>query len=275
MNEDFILIKGSQEGPTSVILTGVHGNERSGIEAFSTLLPDLKIDRGQVWFGYGNPRAIEANTRNSETNLNRLFKSDESLTAEQKASYEYSRAKVIQKYLDKSSALLDIHASFTPESEPFIICESNAKGIVEFLPANIVVSGFDAIQPGGTDYYMNKNGKIGICLECGYLGIPETKLVAEEGIMNFLKARGHINGQPKVRQQTFIQMFDLYYTKTAPFKLAKEFKDFEKLTAGQVIGTDGEEKIYVTKESVIVFPTDCSKAGEEAFLLGEEKKSLA
>jgi len=54
--DDFIRIEGKvKEGPKSVILAGVHGDERPGIEAFKEILPNLKIDKGIVWLGWANP----------------------------------------------------------------------------------------------------------------------------------------------------------------------------------------------------------------------------
>ena len=61
MLEEVIQFKGKQDGPTSIILAGVHGDETSGVEAFKKMLPTLVIDRGRVLFGYGNPAAIAAN----------------------------------------------------------------------------------------------------------------------------------------------------------------------------------------------------------------------
>ncbi len=271
MFEEIIEIKGAGPGPTSIILAGVHGNEKCGITAFEKILPNLVIEKGTVLFGYGNPKALERNQRFMEANLNRMFKNTDLLSNHEKASYEYSRAQFLKKYLDQASALLDIHASYTPESNPFIICEAKAKKIAEYLPADLVVSGFDDIEPGGTDYYMNDTGKIGICLECGYLENPQSIVVAEQGILAFLKARGHLPNNLQLLKQSHVQMYQLYLTKTDSFVLSKTFRDFELISLGQIIGIDGVENIIAKKESVILFARNRQRIGEEAFLLGEAK----
>lgn len=276
MREAFIQIIGKEDGPTSVILAGVHGNERCGVDAFDKMLPNLTIDRGCVWFGYGNPQAIEANVRFTEANLNRMFKDDSLLSELEKQSYEYARAQYIKQYLDQADVLLDIHASFTPESKHFAICEPNAKGIVEYLPVDLVVAGFDAIQPGGTDSYMNSAGKIGICIECGYLGDPTSTERAEQSIFAFLNARGHnTSSDMRPQQQSYMRMYELYKTKTDQFVLSKPFDDFEVVSKGQVIGTDGNEEIRAEKDSIIVFARNRNQKNDEAFLLGEKKNTLA
>ena len=270
MKDEVIELMGAQPGPTSIILVGVHGNEVCGVEAVEAMLPRLRIEKGCVFVAYGNPRAIEQNVRFTEANLNRMFKSDKLLSDAERESYEYQRAQFLKQYLDQVDALLDVHASFTPGSRRFIICEQNAKAITRLLPLDVTVSGFDHVQPGGTDCYMNTNGKIGVCVECGFLGDASSTKIAEESIRAFLQARGHVSGEEReCEDQSNIHIYMLYRTKTDSFVLTKPFADFEKVSAGQVIGTDGEKEVIAPKDGVILFALDVHMAGGEAFLLGE------
>ncbi len=257
-----------------MILAGVHGNEKCGEKVLKKISPLLKIESGRVLLGYGNPRALKANVRFTQANLNRMFKSDDLLLESDKMSYEYKRAQFLKKYLNQAEALLDIHASFTPNSKAFVICEKNANETIIYLPVDLVVSGFDNVEPGGTDYYMNNMGKIGICVECGYLEDPESARIAEESIYAFLKARGHLKNRMNPRKQSRIQVSSLYLTKTNNFILSKAFDDFEEIVKGQAIGTDGGEEIQAKSPGVILFARNRNKVGEEAFLLGEKKNSL-
>ncbi len=273
MLEKIYQLEGGKVGPTSIILAGVHGDEICGVEAIKKILPGLKIERGVVLFGYGNPRAIKMDKRYTEVNLNRMF-SDNFLSTREKETYEYGRAQFLKKCLDKAEALLDIHASSIPESKAFAICEANAGKIVKFLPIDLVVSGFDEVEPGGTDHYMNSTGKIGICLECGYVKNPESLRVAEKGIVSFLKSRGHLENKLAPQKQSFLRVFKKYLAKTDNFTLAKPFKNFEIVEKKQVIGIDGQEKIKAPKRSLILFAHNGVKIGDEIFLLGEKKKTL-
>jgi succinylglutamate desuccinylase len=242
--EKIIEIVGQTDGPTSIILVGVHGDEICGPIALSKILPSLKIERGRVLFGYGNPKAIKARVRYFETNLNRMFKPEKTLSARELDSYEYNRAKFLKKYLDQADALLDIHSSSNPNSQSFIICEENAKD-------------------------MNKQGKIGICIECGNSNDPKAISLAEESIQEFLKVRGHISGELKEYPQNLINMYRLYLTKTNSFKLTKNFADFESVYQGQLIGMDGKQPIQADRDGVILFAQSKESIGEEVFLLGE------
>ena len=273
MSDDVIKISGKETGPVSIVIAGVHGDETCGIEAFKSLLSNLTIKRGLVYFALGNPRAIKQGKRFTEANLNRMFLDDNELDGKSKSSYEYNRSKYLKKYLDKAQVLLDIHASSIPGSRSFLICEPNSFEIVKYLPTGLVVTGFDNVEPGGTDYYMNKQGKIGICLEAGYTNDSQSTVVAKETIMAFLKARNHLYNDLHPISQTRISMFDKYYSKTDKFVLAEPFLNFEALKSGQLIGYDGQTEVRAPRDCVILFAQSTRKVNEEAFLLGEIEKA--
>ncbi len=268
--EGFREYLGREPGPTSLILAGVHGNEICGIKAFENILPNLQIQKGRVIFGYGNPKAISTKQRLFETNLNRMFKADNQLSEQEKQNYEYARAQVLKKYFDQADVLLDIHSSNTPRSKPFLICEKNSRDLVKYLPFNLVVSGFDEIQPGGTDSYMNTTGKIGICAECGSTKDPAAVQMAEETIKSFLAARGHISRNLEESAADHIQVNFLYFTKTDKFVMPKALEDFEKIEKSTLIGYDGEEEIVAQEDSIILFAHDTAEKNAEAFLLAQK-----
>ena len=275
MYEDFIEKRGAKDGPVSMVLAGVHGNERCGVKAFEKIVPELEIEHGTVYFGYGNPRAIEQNIRQTDTNLNRLFLDASKLNDKDKETYEYERAQFLKTYFDKVDVLLDIHATTIEGSPSFAICDKNAEQFATHLPTGLVVSGFNDIEPGGTEDYMNKKGGVGLCVECGYNKDPDSTKVAEESIYAFLSARGHITKSVKpVKKQTYIHMFKLYHTRTDNFTLAKTFQNFEEIQKGQHIGTDGDEEVHAPETCRIVFAHHCSEEGSEGFLLGRETETL-
>jgi succinylglutamate desuccinylase len=267
--EEIFELVGEESGPTSILLSGIHGNELCGMKIMQEIMPSFTIKRGRVLYGYGNPRAIEANVRFAEKDLNRMFMTDSILSAEDRASYEYRRAQYLKPYIGQADALLDIHAHPRKEQQTFAICESNAADIVRFLPAEHVVSGFDALEPGGTDYYMNSIGKIGICFECGYLDDEHSRSAAREAILAFLKVRGHIENDLVARTQSHVHIYKKVRSKTGNFKLSRPFVNFEPIAKGEIIGRDGAEAIIAPKKSVILFARDGHAPGSDVFLLGE------
>jgi succinylglutamate desuccinylase len=272
-NKDFIKLTGKYAGPTSIILAGVHGDEVCGINAINELLPSLQLNKGSLIIGLGNLLAIKKNVRYIEVNLNRVFKDGKLLSKKEKMSYEYRRSRVIKKYLMQADALLDIHSSHTPNSPAFAICEKNGLNIARYLPVKYITGGFDKVEPGGTDYYMNSNGKIGICVECGYTNDSLSTKNAIQSIIAFLAARKHIKNNNKFQGQSFFNVYYLYKTKTKKFKLQKKFNDFEKVFKNQIIGKDGKQLIKAQKNGVIIFARNSNKIGADGFLLGIKKKA--
>ncbi len=263
-----IIIESNQPGPTVVILGGVHGNETCGVEALN-VLQNITIARGTLILIYGNPQAIEQNVRYVEQNLNRMFCNDERLTSELKVSYEYKRSREILPYLHAADYSLDLHASFTPDSEPFIICESNALALVQYLPQDRVCYGFTRLEPGGTDGFMNELGKVGICIECGYLADPKSTRSAILSAQLFLQVLGMLPAVNLVpnKKQYYVEAYELYYTKTDCFRLARSFQDFETMQVGETIGYDGDVAVVSHAKQMILFARDRSAVGAEAFLL--------
>jgi len=172
-------------------------------------------------------------------------------------------------YLDKATALLDIHSSMTPGSIPFVICENNGVGIASYLPGDLIVTGFDTVSPGGTDEYMNRHNRIGICIECGQHLDPHASTVAVSAIHAFLARRGHtMRTFPQIHKQR-IKVFEMYRTKTDVFEHLYRWNDFAAVPKGAIIGIDGTEEIRAPKDSFILFARDRSQVGTEAFLLAE------
>lgn len=266
---------GSKPGKTLTIIGGVHGDEICGIKALEEIISSISIDSGRVHFVYGNLRAIKLNKRQVEMNLNRAFRLEGMLLKKERQSYERQRALEIMSFLDESDALLDVHSSNTPASVPFIICEPHSFEVASHLPFNIRSYGWDVVHPGGTDYYMNRKGKIAICVECGHHLDPRAPQLAKDSIMIFLHIMGVINGSVPSREiinQRIIYAREIYFSKVnfTPFR---EFAEFELLSEGELIGVDGNSYILSPKNSCIIFPRKRDNPGEEAFVLGEEVSS--
>lgn len=271
--QDIFIKQGTLSGPVSVILAGVHGNEPCGIRACESLVPLLEIQKGTVYFIVGNPRAVEQYLRSTEQNLNRMFQDEAAYSDEVKHSYEFIRSREIMKYLDQASALLDIHSA-AKHTEPFMFCESASFETASYLPADFkrVVSGVDAIEPGGTDGYMHRQGKIGICIECGQHEEPEAIDRARKAIECFLVARGHVISKmelPTYPDREQVTLDYVYLTKTDSFALDRKFRDFEIIEEGTLIGKDESQEVRAPYRGRIVFARSCKAKGLEGFLMGK------
>lgn len=259
--------KGNLPGKSIVITAGIHGNEVCGIEAFNELIPSINIEKGNVFFIYGNLKAIKENKRFIEKNLNRCFIVPQPKEIEN--SLEGKTAKEIIKILDKCEVLLDIHASNSPDSIPFIVCEPNNFQIAEYLSFKKVVSNFDKFEPGSTEHYMNLKGKQGIGIECGYIKDKAGKELAKQTIIDFLTINEAISGKVSKKKKEYYKITELYKNKKEAFLKSKEFKDFEELKSKTLMGKEGQLPIYRDK-GFALFVRDRKDINSECFLIAEK-----
>lgn len=280
MNDQTILtFYGQKPGKTIAIFAGVHGNEIGGILALRQLITELESEAFQLKAGklhlvFANLQAIARGTRFVDMNMNRAFYTtpDDPLEA-MDLPYERDRALVLQEFLDDSDALLDLHST-DHESSPFIICETHSFEVAKKLPFRIVSTGWDAVHAGSTDAYMNMQGKVGVCVECGKHDDDDAKRQARQSIEIFLTHFGLIerDNLPAPVDQRRIHAREIYKAKEI-FRLTPECTDlpeFARLKAGTIIGHDGEEPVIVEQDSILIFPKDGAANGAEAFVLGDE-----
>jgi len=254
-----------EKGKTLAVFCGVHGNEKAGVYAVKKILKNINIKKGVVYFVFANPKAIKENKRFIDKNLNRCF-----LDNQKGNFYEEKRVKDLIKILECSDALLDIHASTSPKTIPFVITDSGLD-IVKNMNFKIIATGFDNIEPGATDGYMKNKGKIGICLECGYAGKSEENVdIAYNSVLQFLQYFNAIENKISNYNinQKILHVDKVQKVTSKKFKLTKTFADFETIKKGSIIAKD-EVKSYITnKERVILFGTPNKPIGAEAYILG-------
>ncbi|MBI4919250.1 succinylglutamate desuccinylase/aspartoacylase family protein [archaeon] len=262
---------GKESGKTVAVMAGVHGNEVCGINAFNKLIPSLKLDKGKAIFIYANLEAIKQNKRFVECNLNRCFLKKQ--PRDVKDTLEGKTAVQIMKRLDQVDALLDVHASNSVDSVPFVIGEKITWEYSKVMPFKIISFNWAEFEKGATDEYMNDQGKAGICIECGYVLDPKGQERAETSILNFLKKAGLIKGDVKeTKDQKIFKIVDLYKNKNESFKKARDFADFEYLNKKTLIGYEGKKEVFAEKGSHIIFVRDRQELNQECFVLAKELK---
>lgn len=266
-------LSGPEPGPSVVIMGSVHGDEPCGPAAFERILPTLRLKRGTATFVIGNPRALAAGKRFTEANLNRMFREDALLSPEKRASYEYARSRELMPLLSGADALLDIHSSESAAADPFIVCGERSRAIAERMPFPIISWNWDAanVEPGGTDDFMERSGKIGICIECGYDEDPSSADKAEESIRRFLALmRLTDDAVPlKVPEQKALRAVHAHIAET-DFAPVAMVPDFTEVAAGALIGTDGGREMRAPSDGYLVFVRRRTGPGQEAYVFLEE-----
>ncbi len=267
--EAVVKITSAHPGPTVAIISGTHGDELAGQRAVASLQKRLQqIQKGTLYLITGNPRAVTKKVRQTEQNLNRCF-IDNAATRSWRKTYEYQRARELKKILDRCDAVLDLHATSIPDSQPFIIAEPKEEPLTRYFPIKTVCSNFNKVEPGGIDYYLNQKGKIGIAIECGYLDAPSSTKIGQKCIQVFLEKMSLWPAKTKTRptKQKKMQVYKLYCNQHDTFKLSKPFNNFEYIPKKTIIGHDGPGQVVSEQDSYIIFAHDRNKKGEECFLL--------
>jgi uncharacterized protein len=265
MLKEIFYFKGNKPGPKVVILGGVHGNEVCGVNAIRKIAPTLKIQQGELRMIIANPCAVEKNVRYTEENLNRCFRLDKKNTG----SYEEKLSKEIMGHLNWGDVSFDIHASNSTDSRPFIICRDDRLVYAHMFPVETIVTGFENFYAGDTDSYMENQGKVGLCVECGYLGDSQSTDVAVNCIQNILKGLDLLEGEPKSVPKKEFELFFQYHNKDK-FVLTRDFPDFDLVLKDEVIGHDGEKEVKVDKDCFIIFARNRDAGYGETFCLLEK-----
>jgi succinylglutamate desuccinylase len=262
-------IDSSKAGPTLAVFAGAHGNELAGVYALLELIPRLKVTRGKLLLAFANPPAIEANVRMINKNLNRCYlPNNDGITPED------SRARELMKVLDKSDALLDLHMFYDDAGLPFAICEDNALDLADKFEVDIISTNWDPVEPGASDWYMFKQNKIGVCVECGPISkAKEYKEYATKCIYQFLKYFD-MTDQPvefSSKAKRIIVAQRAIHKPSTTFQLEKNLHNFDRLKPGQVIATDGGKQYIAKDGECIIFPHYKARIGEEAYIIAIEK----
>ncbi len=262
--------KGKLPGSTVAIFGGIHGNERVGIMALDKLAKHLNVTSGTVYLVYANPLAIKKKVRMVNKNMNRLF-SKENVGK----TPEDTRARQLMKLLDTCDGLLDIHSYNSKIGDQFAIGEANTYKLVSKMDFPIVASGFSKMGHG-TDGYMFKNGKAGLCIECGTSNKAKKFLpLAYKSALQFLQYYKNIDQAvpfDEVEQRKVVSK-RIIYKKTKTFTFTKNYKDFESLEEGRVYATDGDVKYIASKNECILFPRPKVEIGGEVCIICSVKKA--
>lgn len=264
-------------GPTVGIIGGVHGNERAGMTIVRRIkLKGYGIHLGKLILIEGNPCAIKEKVRFTETNLNRKFRKLNEIESKMgdDLPYETVRAQELLPFLDECEALLDLHEHYSPELGSFIICEKPSYDVARRIGAPIISSGWSTAEAGGTDGYMAKNNKPGICFELGYLKNTEKNVKLGLKVVNrFLSAYGMIKPESRPlfpeKKTKYVQALYSHIRRDKQFKLSRQFKSFESLSEGELIAQDGNKKVFAGKDEIIIFPREDDPIGTEAFTVGQ------
>lgn len=247
-------ITSANEGPTFVVIAGIHGDEYEGPETianvFQQLTPDQLIKGNLVMVPFFNIPAWEAGTRTSPIdglNLARVMPGDPNGSISYRLGYY-----VTHKFIDPSDLFLDIHSGGVALN----ICTSiyyyatdneigrKTKAAAEAFAAPAVIG---SSSPQNAVYGCSfrtcwDRGKAGMFTEAHGAGrtLPEEIECFTTGVFNVLKHLGMMEGEPDTHRTTHRLVSDSKGGGSFNASVAGYFKPYvrmlERVQTGQRVG---------------------------------------
>src|SRR5512136_1192039 len=269
INSGIWQVSGIAFGPRLVVLGGVHGDEKTGIEVvkeFQVIFQEGKerLSKGTLTLILGNEEAIRINKRGTspEYNLNRMF-TDHHLSGPVLDFYESRRAHELTAILKSADISIDIHSTSVP-SRPFLPCAFTPRHekVYRWFDADLVLTDPDYILGGErstTDEYVDSCGGTGICFETGFAGDTSRLPVVLESMLSILADQHMI---PFSRSRTRPKPAYTVYQLTRKILLTDEGfhyagtfpEPFQEVKKGEIIGYHGKRAERAEQEGVIAFP---------------------
>jgi predicted deacylase len=257
-------------GPSVCLSFGVHGNERSPIDAGLALRDRfanaaLRLLGGRLLLVHANPRASQDDQRWSEggVDLNRCF--HPSVLGREPQLYEEQRAQELVQVLKdcQVTILVDFHCTVEP-GERFLmqhppVDHAPSKEIYELLSAEVLISD-PQLNFGGVslDEWVTTRGHVGICYETGWIQDPDNtaEFVVDE-MLNVLLGLQLIEGTARRHAgKSLLRLDDVIPCEEEGFRWAERMGDnLQELSAGAVLGSYKSGRgVTLGLDATLVFP---------------------
>lgn len=286
------------DGPTIVLIGGVHGNEPAGVVAIRRVLAELHARRlplrGKVVGLLGNPGALDRKRRFMTRDLNRGW-SRPTLSA---LSHGYGSGRedeaqrgllhALAPFLDdpKGSPItfLDLHSTSGPGA-PFA-CIADVKRnytVARALPIPVIL-GIEEMLDGSLLGFLCDLGHAGIAIEGGQNDDPSTVLRHEAAAWIAMVAAGALReadvndiethrrglGRTAKRLPRFVEVRHRHATTLDDgFVMEPGFSSFEPVRAGEVLARDRRGEIRAVEDGFVLMPR-YQVQGDDGFFLAKE-----
>jgi len=274
--------RGRKDGPTLLVLGGVHGNEPAGVVAARRLVAGLEsraltLDSGRVvCLPLVNKPAFNKDARFIDRNLNRILGEDDA------SDIEGAIAQTLRPVLRDCDYLLDLH-SYTAGGPPFLFGADDARtmAFAAALPAACVITGWDACYkaafpdkpaPGmGTTEYARAHGVCGVTYECGQhkdAEGPNNGYAAIVGALAHTGLMAAAKGTASAQAPRHIQMRHVF-VKQGAGDFVKPWRHLEEIRAGEAFARFDDGTVQTASEDgLIILPHRGVAIGTEWGYLG-------
>ncbi|WP_372633550.1 succinylglutamate desuccinylase/aspartoacylase family protein [Fodinibius sp.] len=298
-------LKGQQEGPLVVLLTGMHGNEYIGVQAVEEVLGILKdsdgLVRGKALAIRANLKALKHKVRYIDEDMNRIWfpsiiEKIRTTPEESLSSSERVEVKRLLRVLDQienqygsyPTIMVDIH-TFSAEGSMFTLPDQEP-GQIDLLSEIYapMVLGIGRSLHGTALKYYQKRGLFSFGLEGGQHENSVTKKNIIASVMLLLRAVGCIDSegyrpemmedfQKHLKSQTHhlpVQTEVVYQhliEEGDDFKMRPGYKNFQPVKEGQWLASDRSGRIVAQCDGYVLMPLYQQQGREGFFIIKEQE----
>lgn len=285
---------GNQNGPLLLVTAGVHGNEPSGVKALQKIFSLLEEHRPSMkgtFLGLsGNREALKQGKRFIDEDLNRTWTS-KNLEKEKPESHEqqemFEIIEVLKNYSPEEYPkryFVDCHTT-SSDSLPYISVQEVGKNdeFAHKFPVNIV-RGFSDIVDGSIDKYFSKTGMTGFTFEAGqhdseaslahqeamiWLALREATDLDTAAVPRFAEATKVFENEEAKGQTTYKILYRHGIENIEKFSMEPGFRNFEKITKGQLLAVQDGIQVKSTWDATIFMPLYQAQGNDGFFVIEE------
>jgi len=294
-------IEGSENGPTIVVLAGMHGNEPSGVEALENVFSIIKAGErpfsGELLGIRANLPALEDGVRFIDEDMNRIWfptiiQQIRETPAEELKSIERIEIKKLLQILDRAiteeddqpTILVDLH-SFSAEGCMFAITAPKKEHVELLSRLNIpMIFGIEDTLQGTALRYYQDLGHITFALEGGQHSNELTVYNETAALLVLLREVGCIDKCENkkidkfgrhLRKHTFHlpKKVELVYQhiieKEDDFSMRPGFTNFQFVKKGEWLANDQKGKIRAQCDGYLLMPL-YQDQGNDGFFIAHE-----
>lgn len=297
------VMEGDPNGPTVIVMTGMHGNEYAGVKAAQNIFEMLDgiqpQIRGRLIIVRANLPALEHNVRYLDEDMNRLWFPSivEQVQNIPEAQIESSERRQMKKLLpmlegiekgaDEPVILADIH-TFSAEGSMFCITSSDSRQ--RELLSNLyvpMVFGIEKSLRGTILAYYQRKGFISFGLEGGQHENKLTEYNITASLLLLLEAAGCIERQYVSNIKEYEQHLR-EHTKNLPvetelvyqhiiepgdgFAMRPGYSNFQPIKKGEWLANDKDGKIIAQTDGYILMPLYQSQGDDGFFIVKENEE---
>ncbi|MEE9374209.1 MAG: succinylglutamate desuccinylase/aspartoacylase family protein [Saprospiraceae bacterium] len=293
INRQVAHINGDASGPTFIIVSGIHGNEPSGIFAVKNMVSKIepKEISGNIFALAGNLNALSLNERYATDDLNRLWhhenlklkitKNTSQDIIEQRELYN-----IIQKIISKNRGpffIIDLHTT-SSKTIPFFTI-NNHQSTIDFcadfpMPK---VTGIDDFVKGAFFTYMNKQGHVALGFEAGshddfdaiyhhemfiYMALEKAGLISKKCRSGLLEATENTD----LHDSSFYEIIERFHIEDGlPFQMKKGYKNFQQINKDELLAHYKGKEIRSSFDGNIFLPLYQKKGNDGFFIVVNQK----